>query len=117
MIRETVCLSPRFVKLRALKDRSFHFTEFLKYKIEKPPTVGTPSSTSSLLSSLGEATGGDLTSGVSGLLSVHLLAGRGLRSTTTSSAATTPSTPSGQPNLGTLNGQTVINVSFEIGKH
>lgn len=76
------------------------FAEFLKYKIEKPPTVGTPSSTSSLLSSLGE-TGGDLTSGVSGLLSVHLLAGRGLRSTTTSSAATTPSTPSGQPNLGT----------------
>ncbi|XP_071555180.1 rho GTPase-activating protein 100F isoform X4 [Temnothorax nylanderi] len=73
--------------------------EFLKYKIEKPPTVGTPSSTSSLLSSLGEATGGDLSSGVSGLLSVHLLAGRGLRSTTTSSAATTPSTPSGQPNL------------------
>ncbi|XP_036148201.1 rho GTPase-activating protein 100F isoform X3 [Monomorium pharaonis] len=74
--------------------------EFLKYKIEKPPTVGTPSSTSSLLSSLGEAAGGDLASGVSGLLSVHLLAGRGLRSTTTSSAATTPSTPSGQPNLG-----------------
>ncbi|TGZ36946.1 Uncharacterized protein DBV15_10247 [Temnothorax longispinosus] len=73
--------------------------EFLKYKIEKPPTVGTPSSTSSLLSSLGDATGGDLASGVSGLLSVHLLAGRGLRSTTTSSAATTPSTPSGQPNL------------------
>ncbi|XP_012055996.1 PREDICTED: rho GTPase-activating protein 100F [Atta cephalotes] len=73
--------------------------EFLKYKIEKPPTVGTPSSTSSILSSLGETTGGDLASGVSGLLSVHLLAGRGLRSTTTSSAATTPSTPSGQPNL------------------
>ncbi|XP_029660769.1 rho GTPase-activating protein 100F [Formica exsecta] len=73
--------------------------EFLKYKIEKPPTVGTPSSTSSLLSSLGETTGGDFASGVSGLLSVHLLAGRGLRTTTTSSAATTPSTPSGQPNL------------------
>ncbi|XP_012256075.2 rho GTPase-activating protein 100F isoform X4 [Athalia rosae] len=75
--------------------------EFLKYKIEKPPTVGTPSSTSSLLSSLGEANaGGDLASGVSGLLWVHLLAGRGLRSTTSSSAATTPSTPSGQPSLG-----------------
>ncbi|KAI4478384.1 hypothetical protein M0804_012038 [Polistes exclamans] len=73
--------------------------EFLKYKIEKPPTVGTPSSTSSLLSSLGETSGGDLAGGVSGLLWVHLLAGRGLRSTTTSSAATTPSTPSGQPNL------------------
>lgn len=63
--------------------------------------MGTPSSTSSLLSSLGETTGGDFASGVSGLLSVHLLAGRGLRTTTTSSAATTPSTPSGQPNLGT----------------
>ncbi|KAK2582799.1 hypothetical protein KPH14_005059 [Odynerus spinipes] len=74
--------------------------EFLKYKIEKPPTVGTPSSTSSLLSSLGDTSGGgDLAGGVSGLLWVHLLAGRGLRSTTTSSAATTPSTPSGQPNL------------------
>ncbi|XP_076684508.1 rho GTPase-activating protein 100F-like isoform X3 [Andrena cerasifolii] len=68
--------------------------EFLKYKIEKPPTVGTPSSTSSLLSSLGETSGGDLAGGVSGLLWVHLLAGRGLRSTTSSSAATTPSTPS-----------------------
>ncbi|XP_050597433.1 rho GTPase-activating protein 100F isoform X9 [Bombus affinis] len=73
--------------------------EFLKYKIEKPPTVGTPSSTSSLLSSLGETSSGDLAGGVSGLLWVHLLAGRGLRSTTSSSAATTPSTPSGQPNL------------------
>ncbi|XP_015433562.1 PREDICTED: rho GTPase-activating protein 100F [Dufourea novaeangliae] len=75
--------------------------EFLKYKIEKPPTVGTPSSTSSLLSSLGETSGGsgDLAGGVSGLLWVYLLAGRGLRSTTSSSAATTPSTPSGQPNL------------------
>ncbi|XP_046145306.1 rho GTPase-activating protein 100F isoform X2 [Osmia bicornis bicornis] len=73
--------------------------EFLKYKIEKPPTVGTPSSTSSLLSSLGETSSGDLAGGISGLLWVHLLAGRGLRSTTSSSAATTPSTPSGQPNL------------------
>jgi hypothetical protein len=35
--------------------------------------------------------------GVSGLLWVHLLAGRGLRSTASSSAATTPSTPSGPP--------------------
>ncbi|XP_031776722.1 rho GTPase-activating protein 100F isoform X3 [Nasonia vitripennis] len=68
--------------------------EFLKYKIEKPPTVGTPSSTSSLLSSLADSTGGDFSSGVSGLLWVHLLAGRGLRATTSTSAATTPSTPS-----------------------
>ncbi|XP_011311748.1 rho GTPase-activating protein 100F [Fopius arisanus] len=74
--------------------------EFLKYKIEKPPTVGTPSSTSSILSSLGETAGSDFSSGISGLLWVHLLAGRGLRSTTSSSAATTPSTPSGQPSLG-----------------
>ncbi|XP_066582839.1 rho GTPase-activating protein 100F isoform X2 [Prorops nasuta] len=74
--------------------------EFLKYKIEKPALVGTPSSTSSLLSSIGDSSGGsDLAGGVSGLLWVHLLAGRGLRSTTTSSAATTPSTPSGQPSL------------------
>ncbi|XP_044579356.1 rho GTPase-activating protein 100F isoform X2 [Cotesia glomerata] len=74
-------------------------SEFLKYKIEKPPTVGTPNSTSSLLSSLGETSSSDFASGVSGLLWVHLLAGRGLRSTTSSSAATTPSTPSGQPNI------------------
>ncbi|XP_044017626.1 rho GTPase-activating protein 100F isoform X4 [Aphidius gifuensis] len=74
--------------------------DFLKYKIEKPPTVGTPSSTSSLLSSLADNGGSDFSSGVSGLLWVHLLAGRGLRSTTSSSAATTPSTPSGQPSLG-----------------
>ncbi|XP_057330455.1 rho GTPase-activating protein 100F isoform X3 [Microplitis mediator] len=73
--------------------------EFLKYKIEKPPIVGTPSSTSSLLSSLGDTSSSDFTSGISGLLWVHLLAGRGLRSTTSSSAATTPSTPSGQPNI------------------
>ncbi|XP_058802474.1 rho GTPase-activating protein 100F-like isoform X3 [Phymastichus coffea] len=81
--------------------------EFLKYKIEKPPTVGTPSSTSSLLSSLAEGTSGsgshtggsDFANGVSGLLWVHLLAGRGLRATNSTSAATTPSTPSGQPSL------------------
>ncbi|XP_024220559.1 rho GTPase-activating protein 100F isoform X3 [Bombus impatiens] len=76
--------------------------EFLKYKIEKPPTVGTPSSTSSLLSSLGETSSGDLAGGVSGLLWVHLLAGRGLRSTTSSSAATTPSTPSASCGLRDL---------------
>ena len=88
--------------LIALYYSFFFFLKFLKYKIEKPPTVGTPSSTSSLLSSLGETSSGDLAGGVSGLLWVHLLAGRGLRSTTSSSAATTPSTPSGQPNLGTF---------------
>lgn len=90
-----------FKRKASMKYIIFYFTEFLKYKIEKPPTVGTPSSTSSLLSSLGDTSSGDLAGGVSGLLWVHLLAGRGLRSTTTSSAATTPSTPSGQPNLST----------------
>lgn len=53
-----------------------------------------------MLSSLADTGGSDFSSGVSGLLWVHLLAGRGLRSTTSSSAATTPSTPSGQPSLG-----------------
>ncbi|KAJ9593183.1 hypothetical protein L9F63_015280, partial [Diploptera punctata] len=62
--------------------------EFLKYKMDKPS------------SSLGALTGESMVAaepGVSGLLWVHLLAGRGLRSTTSSSAATTPSTPSGPP--------------------
>jgi hypothetical protein len=51
-------------------------------------------------SALGALSGDSLVAsepGVSGLLWVHLLAGRGLRSTTSSSAATTPSTPSGPP--------------------
>ncbi|XP_023245907.1 rho GTPase-activating protein 100F [Copidosoma floridanum] len=83
--------------------------EFLKYKLEKPQQqqVGTPSSTSSLLSSIADGSGvggnsapSDFSTGVSGLLWVHLLAGRGLRATTASSStATTPSTPSGQPSL------------------
>ncbi|PSN51086.1 Rho GTPase-activating protein 100F [Blattella germanica] len=62
--------------------------EFLKYKMDKPS------------SSLGALSGDGVVPtepGVSGLLWVHLLAGRGLRSTTSSSAATTPSTPSGPP--------------------
>lgn len=47
-------------------------TEFLKYKMEKPAGV------------LGS---GAEVAGVSGLLWIHLLAGRGLRSSVTSSAA------------------------------
>ncbi|XP_067004391.1 rho GTPase-activating protein 100F [Anabrus simplex] len=60
--------------------------EFLKYKMDKPST------------SLVEP-GAPTEPGVSGLLWVHLLAGRGLRATP-SSAATTPSTPSGPPSIG-----------------
>ncbi|PNF17707.1 Rho GTPase-activating protein 100F, partial [Cryptotermes secundus] len=62
--------------------------EFLKYKTDKP---------SSALGALGGDSVVASEPGVSGLLWVHLLAGRGLRSTTSSSAATTPSTPSGPP--------------------
>ncbi|XP_063924009.1 rho GTPase-activating protein 100F isoform X4 [Zophobas morio] len=70
--------------------------EFLKYKIEKP---GLPSGSSIHgLSSLTGA-GGALSSisdePVSGMLWVHLLAGRGLRASTGTSTATTPVTPSG----------------------
>ncbi|KAJ8688021.1 hypothetical protein QAD02_023816, partial [Eretmocerus hayati] len=75
--------------------------EFLKYKLEKPPSVGTPNTSGSLLGSMAESGGCDFVSGMSGLLWVHLLAGRGLRATTATSAptATTPSTPSSQPSL------------------
>jgi hypothetical protein len=66
----------------------FCFVEFLKYKMDKP---------SSSHGVLGGDAVGTSEPGVSGLLWVHLLAGRGLRSTTSSSAATTPSTPSGPP--------------------
>jgi len=64
------------------------FIEFLKYKMDKP---------SSALGALGGDPVVAPEPGVSGLLWVHLLAGRGLRSTTSSSAATTPSTPLGPP--------------------
>lgn len=69
--------------------------EFLKYKIDKP---GLPGSGASLtgLSSITAGTG-MLSSDepVSGMLWVHLLAGRGLRASTGTSTATTPVTPSG----------------------
>lgn len=75
------------------------FLEFLKYKIDK--VGGTGPSLSGI--SLGGVTSG--VSGtdepVSGMLWVHLLAGRGLRASTGTSAATTPVTPSGAaPSIG-----------------
>ncbi|XP_066151839.1 rho GTPase-activating protein 100F isoform X2 [Euwallacea fornicatus] len=68
--------------------------EFLKYKIDKP---GLPGGTS--LTGLSQLASTNLPSSadepVSGMLWVHLLAGRGLRASTGTSAATTPVTPSG----------------------
>lgn len=77
-------------------------TEFLKYKVDRP---GIPSSGSSLAGlsmgtpgSTGPATGDEP---ISGMLWVHLLAGRGLRPSSGTSAATTPVTPSGgAPQIG-----------------
>lgn len=65
------------------------FAEFLKYKVEKPG-AGSLSSYS-----LGAGGTGGMDEPVSGMLWVHLLAGRGLRPSTGTSAATTPVTPSG----------------------
>ncbi|XP_030762749.1 rho GTPase-activating protein 100F isoform X3 [Sitophilus oryzae] len=74
--------------------------EFLKYKIDKPGIPGTSSITG--LSQLTSGTLGSTTDEpVSGMLWVHLLAGRGLRASTGTSAATTPVTPSGGvPTIG-----------------
>ncbi|CAG9759728.1 unnamed protein product [Ceutorhynchus assimilis] len=74
--------------------------EFLKYKIDKPGLSGGTS-----ITGLSQLTGGTSTSSadepVSGMLWIHLLAGRGLRASTGTSAATTPVTPSGGvPNIG-----------------
>ncbi|XP_017778352.1 PREDICTED: rho GTPase-activating protein 100F isoform X6 [Nicrophorus vespilloides] len=67
--------------------------EFLKYKVDKPSV---PGGTLGGLSSLGSTCGlGSTEEPVSGLLWVHLLAGRGLRASTGTSTATTPVTPSG----------------------
>lgn len=78
----------------------FSFVEFLKYKIDKP---GMPGGTS--ITGLSQLTSSNLPSStdepVSGMLWVHLLAGRGLRASTGTSAATTPVTPSGGvPSIG-----------------
>ncbi|GLV44424.1 Rho GTPase activating protein at 100F [Carabus blaptoides fortunei] len=74
--------------------------EFLKYKIDK---TGSGSGVGGL--SLGSGTGSGIGApdekGVSGMLWVHLLAGRGLRSSAVGSTASTPVTPSGSsPSLG-----------------
>lgn len=74
----------------------------MKYKIDKPGTQGTGSALTGL--SLGSSATSALLCGdepVSGMLWVHLLAGRGLRASTGTSAATTPVTPSGtSPSIG-----------------
>lgn len=73
--------------------KPFWVSEFLKYKIDKVGGTG-PS-----LSGLSLGIGGTGLTGneepVSGMLWVHLLAGRGLRPSTGTSTATTPVTPSG----------------------
>ncbi|XP_048518799.1 rho GTPase-activating protein 100F [Dendroctonus ponderosae] len=67
--------------------------EFLKYKIEKPGNIAG-------LTQLGAGMAPSGDEPVSGMLWVHLLAGRGLRPSTGTSAATTPVTPSGGvPNI------------------
>lgn len=72
------------------------FLEFLKYKLDKPG-AGT-------ISGIAALSGSGLSAderGVSGMLWVHLLAGRGLRSSTVGSTASTPVTPSGSsPSIG-----------------
>ena len=76
-------------------------SEFLKYKMEKP-LAGAGAGAGAVAGGAGP---GDLlgdSPGVSGLLWVHLLAGRGLRASGTPSAATTPSTPSAPTPLGTV---------------
>lgn len=74
-------------------------SEFLKYKVDKPGIPSAGSSIGSLsLGTTGPSTGDEP---VSGMLWVHLLAGRGLRPSTGTSAATTPVTPSGgAPTIG-----------------
>lgn len=68
----------------------------MKYKLDKPTGI--------IGSTLQGSTGGALDEkGVSGMLWVHLLAGRGLRSTVGGSTASTPVTPSGSsPSIGKL---------------
>ncbi|KAK9881699.1 hypothetical protein WA026_017218 [Henosepilachna vigintioctopunctata] len=74
--------------------------EFLKYKMEKPGLSGSGTAISGLSGLTHGASGlmgvqslGD--EPVSGMLWIHLLAGRGLRASSGTSAATTPVTPSG----------------------
>ncbi|XP_044754351.1 rho GTPase-activating protein 100F isoform X2 [Coccinella septempunctata] len=75
--------------------------EFLKYKMEKPglPGGGSIPGISGLTGSHGPSSLMSVPSAmdepVSGMLWIHLLAGRGLRPSSGNSAATTPVTPSG----------------------
>ncbi|KAJ8946829.1 hypothetical protein NQ318_002109, partial [Aromia moschata] len=69
--------------------------EFLKYKIDKPGMVGATSITGLSSLAMGTDTMTSSDEPVNGMLWVHLLAGRGLRASTGTSAATTPVTPSG----------------------
>lgn len=75
--------------------------EFLKYKIDKPGIPGTGSTLTGLQLSGTTSLPSGTDEPVSGMLWVHLLAGRGLRASTGTSAATTPVTPSGgTPSIG-----------------
>lgn len=77
----------------------------MKYKVDKPGIGGTASGLSSL--SLGPSSTSD--EPVSGMLWVHLLAGRGLRPSTGTSAATTPVTPSGgAPSITSKNKRSAV---------
>ncbi|XP_045473768.1 rho GTPase-activating protein 100F isoform X3 [Harmonia axyridis] len=76
--------------------------EFLKYKMEKPGIPGGGSSIPGLTGLTGTHSSAGLMGvpstidePVSGMLWIHLLAGRGLRVSSGTSAATTPVTPSG----------------------
>ncbi|XP_052120134.1 rho GTPase-activating protein 100F isoform X1 [Frankliniella occidentalis] len=76
-------------------------SEFLKYKMDKAGSVTNVPGAAGV--GPGDLLGDAGTPGVSGLLWVHLLAGRGLRASGSGSAATTPSTPSAPSPLGSGN--------------
>ncbi|KAG5876002.1 hypothetical protein JTB14_026133 [Gonioctena quinquepunctata] len=81
--------------------------EFLKYKLDKPGMAAGTSITG--ISQLATGAGTMSSSAdepISGMLWVHLLAGRGLRTSTGTSAATTPVTPSGAS--PSITGTTVV---------
>lgn len=69
---------------RKLKSRLNFISEFLKYKMEKSNMQN--SSSISSLQSHTEVTSGDTTEGMYGLLWVHLLAGRGLRASSSTNS-------------------------------
>ncbi|XP_057664821.1 rho GTPase-activating protein 100F isoform X4 [Diorhabda carinulata] len=69
--------------------------EFLKYKIDKPTGMVGGTSITGLSQLAAGSVGLASDEPISGMLWVHLLAGRGLRPSTGTSTATTPVTPSG----------------------